>query len=138
MKKTLLIAALSLLIAGQSVAQMTIWTKEHKHIQVYDTIAGTYTYILDTISVAHPYRLSEVDSIVVAPAPPDAPKVEPQEGKVTILWHIEDAPVCAGLVFAGDYNGWNTDVASLAKFEPIPHRLPQTGNTYGIVPICGI
>ena len=119
MKKTLLIAALSLLTAGQSMAQMTIWTKGHKHISIYDSIAGTYTDRVDTISVAHPYRLSEVDSIVIAPRLADFPKVKPQEGKVTILWHIVKATVCAELVFAGDYNGWNTDLDSMARFEPV-------------------
>lgn len=120
MKRTLLLAALSLLIAGQSIAQMTVWTKRYNHTSVYDTITGTYLDIVDTISIAHPYRLNEVDSVVITPALPQAPKVEPQEGKVTILWHIEDATVCSDLVFAGDYNGWNTsDVSAMAKFEPV-------------------
>lgn len=119
MKRTLLIAALSFLIAGQSMAQMTVWTRRYNHTSVYDTITGTYLDIVDTISIAHPYRLSEVDSIVIAPVPPQVPKVEPQEGKVTILWHIEDAAVCSKLVLAGSYNGWSTDTSQLVAFTPV-------------------
>ncbi len=49
----------------------------------------------------------------------DMPEVAATEGAVTVVWHIVDAEVCSGLVFAGDYNGYNTEVANMAKFEKI-------------------
>ncbi len=47
------------------------------------------------------------------------PKVEPTEGAVTVVWNIVDAEVCSELVFAGDYNGYNTDPSTLVRFEAI-------------------
>ncbi len=49
----------------------------------------------------------------------EIPEVEPTEGAVTVVWNIVDAEVCSGLVFAGDYNGYNTDPAAMVKFEAI-------------------
>ncbi len=49
----------------------------------------------------------------------DMPEVAATEGAVTVVWNIVDAEVCSGLVFAGDYNGYNTDPAAMAHFEAI-------------------
>ncbi len=49
----------------------------------------------------------------------DQPVVEATEGAVTVVWNIVEAEVCSELVFAGDYNGYNTEVANMVKFEAI-------------------
>lgn len=56
----------------------------------------------------------------------DKPEVAPTEGAVTVVWNCLNAdgtpwtPKIEGqLVFAGDYNNYNTDPAELLKFEAI-------------------
>lgn len=47
------------------------------------------------------------------------PEVEATEGAYTVVWNAVDYAECNGLVFAGNYNGWSTDVEQMAKFEKI-------------------
>lgn len=53
----------------------------------------------------------------------DVPVVEATEGAVTVVWNAVGFVPCMEegnqLVFAGDYNGYNTDPAAMAKFEAI-------------------
>ena len=50
----------------------------------------------------------------------DVPEVAPVPGKIVLVLNcVEDAEVCNGLVFAGDYNGYSTNPDEMAKFEPI-------------------
>ena len=51
----------------------------------------------------------------------ELPLVEPTEGAVTIVWNPVGFTPCADnqLVFAGDYNGYNTDPAAMAHFEAV-------------------
>jgi len=64
------------------------------------------------------------DSSESEPEPPksEMPEVEAVAGKIVLVLHcVNEAKVCNGIVFAGDYNGYNTeDVNEMAKFEPIP------------------
>ena len=57
------------------------------------------------------------------PEPPikkDMPEVDPVAGKIVVVLNcVDDAVVCSDLVFAGNYNGYNTNPAEMAKFEPI-------------------
>lgn len=56
------------------------------------------------------------------PEKPETPVVEATEGAVTIVWNAVGFVPCmdgSQLVFAGDYNGYNTDPAAMAKFEAI-------------------
>ncbi len=58
------------------------------------------------------------DSTVVEK--PEIPEVAPVEGKIVVVFNaVDQAEVCNGLVFAGDYNGYNTNAADMAKFEAI-------------------
>ena len=51
---------------------------------------------------------------------PEIPVVDPVEGKIVVVLNtVDQAEVCNGLVFAGDYNGYNTNAAEMAKFEAI-------------------
>ena len=62
------------------------------------------------------------DSIEVTPPVTDQPEVEPVEGKVVIVLNtVDEAEVCNGLVFAGDYNGSasQSDLNQMVRFEPI-------------------
>jgi hypothetical protein len=53
----------------------------------------------------------------------DLPEVAAVEGKIVVVLNCADnAKVCNGLVFAGDYNGYSTDVAQMAAFTPIKGR----------------
>lgn len=47
------------------------------------------------------------------------PEVAATEGAYTVVWNAVDYSDCNGLVFAGNYNGWNTEVENLAAFEKI-------------------
>lgn len=47
------------------------------------------------------------------------PEVEATEGAYTVVWNAVDYAECNGLVFAGNYNDWSTDVEQMAKFEKI-------------------
>lgn len=61
------------------------------------------------------------DSTVVEPTS-EIPEVAATEGAVTVVWNaVGFVPCMEGnqLVFAGDYNGYNTDPAAMAKFEAI-------------------
>jgi len=56
------------------------------------------------------------------PPPPagDMPEVAPVAGKIVIVLNTaNEADVCNGLVFAGNYNDWNTDPAQMAHFVAI-------------------
>lgn len=59
----------------------------------------------------------------VCPPKSDVPVVEATEGAVTVVWNAVGFVPCMEegnqLVFAGDYNGYNTDPAAMAKFEAI-------------------
>ena len=60
------------------------------------------------------------DTTVVTPPTSDMPEVAPVEGKIVVVFNaVDQAEVCNGLVFAGDYNGYNTNAADMAAFEPI-------------------
>lgn len=60
------------------------------------------------------------DTTVVTPPTSDMPEVAPVEGKIVVVFNaVDQAEVCNGLVFAGDYNGYNTNAAEMAAFEPI-------------------
>lgn len=61
------------------------------------------------------------DTTVILPPAGDQPEVEATEGAVTVVWNTVDFTPCVEnqLVFAGDYNGYNTDPAAMAKFEAI-------------------
>ena len=60
------------------------------------------------------------DTTVVTPPSSDMPEVAPVEGKIVVVFNaVDQAEVCNGLVFAGDYNGYNTNAAEMAKFEAI-------------------
>lgn len=60
------------------------------------------------------------DTTVVTPPSSDMPEVAPVEGKIVVVFNaVDQAEVCNGLVFAGDYNNYNTNAADMAKFEPI-------------------
>ncbi len=47
------------------------------------------------------------------------PEVAATEGAYTVVWNAVDYSDCNGLVFAGNYNGWSTEVEGMAKFEKI-------------------
>lgn len=47
------------------------------------------------------------------------PDVAATEGAVTIVWNAVDFSECSELVFAGSYNDYGLDPASMAKFEKI-------------------
>ena len=51
----------------------------------------------------------------------EIPIIEATEGAVTIVWNQVGFTPCADnqLVFAGDYNGYNTDPAAMAHFEAV-------------------
>ena len=55
------------------------------------------------------------------PEKPEIPVVEATEGTVTVVWNAVGFVPCLEnqLVFAGSYNGYNTDPAQMAKFEAI-------------------
>ena len=55
------------------------------------------------------------------PKPGAQPVVEATEGAVTIVWNTVDFTPCLDnqLVFAGDYNGYNTNPDEMVKFEAI-------------------
>lgn len=60
------------------------------------------------------------DSIVEPTS--EIPEVAATEGAVTVVWNaVGFVPCMEGnqLVFAGDYNGYNTDPAAMVKFEAI-------------------
>ena len=51
---------------------------------------------------------------------PEIPVVDPVEGKIVVVLNtVDQAEVCNGLVFAGDYNGYNTNAPEMAAFEAI-------------------
>ena len=53
---------------------------------------------------------------------PEIPVVEATEGTVTVVWNAVGFVPCmegSQLVFAGDYNGYNTNPADMVKFEAI-------------------
>lgn len=47
------------------------------------------------------------------------PEVTATEGAYTVVWNAVDYSECNGLVFAGNYNGWNTDPANMVAFEKL-------------------
>lgn len=49
----------------------------------------------------------------------NVPEVAATEGAYTVVWNAVDYSDCNGLVFAGNYNDWSTDPASMAVFEKI-------------------
>ncbi len=53
--------------------------------------------------------------------PSEQPEIEAVEGKVVVVLNaVEEATVCGqDIVFAGDYNGYNTNPADMVKFEPV-------------------
>ena len=57
------------------------------------------------------------------PEKPEIPEVAATEGAVTVVWNAVGFAPCMEegdqLVFAGDYNGYNTDPAAMVKFEAI-------------------
>ena len=120
MKKFILIAAFCAFM-GETMAQVIVWKKEYENYRYeYDTITKQNQYKCDTTTMAYLYRFNELDSIVLATLPPIAHTIEPQDDKVTILWHLKDATVCSKLVLVGNYNGWQTDdVSNMVEFEPV-------------------
>lgn|GEM_PF-3131337 len=73
------------------------------------------------------FAIADIDSIVFyrtsrppQPPPDSAPKIEARAGYVALVLNtVGEADVCNSLVFAGNYNGWNTNPANMAHFEPI-------------------
>lgn len=47
------------------------------------------------------------------------PEVAATEGAYTVVWNAVDYSECNGLVFAGNYNNYDTDAANMVKFEKI-------------------
>lgn len=47
------------------------------------------------------------------------PEVAATEGAYTVVWNAVDYAECNDLVFAGNYNGYSTEVANMVKFEKI-------------------
>lgn len=63
---------------------------------------------------------NDTTTTVTPPPTSDMPEVAPVEGKIVVVFNaVDQAEVCNGLVFAGDYNGYNTNAADMAKFEAI-------------------
>ncbi len=96
MKKVSLLISV-LLISMSSMAQMYLWQGGH-------------------------YTAANLDSITFSlyPGTDNLPQVAPTQGKYTIVWNAVDYSECNDLVFAGNYNKYNTtDVAAMAKFEKI-------------------
>lgn len=56
---------------------------------------------------------------VEPPIKSTVPEVEATEGAFTIVWNAVDYSECNGLVFAGNYNNYNTDAENMAAFENI-------------------
>ena len=63
------------------------------------------------------YQVIREDDLEASPMP----TVEPTEGAVTLVWCPVGFTPCVDnqLVFAGDYNGYNTDQVAMAHFEAI-------------------
>lgn len=79
----------------------------------------------DKKTVDEPVNPTPEDSTVVTPPVnneiAEQPVIEATEGAVTIVWCPVGFTPCADnqLVFAGDYNGYNTDPAAMAHFEAV-------------------
>lgn len=77
----------------------------------------------DKKTVDEPENPNGQDTTVVIPETEIAeqPVIEATEGAVTIVWCPVGFKPCADnqLVFAGDYNGYNTDPAAMAHFEAV-------------------
>lgn len=80
----------------------------------------------DKKTVDEPENPNGQDTTVVIPGGDDTeiaeqPVIEATEGAVTIVWCPVGFKPCADnqLVFAGDYNGYNTDPAAMAHFEAV-------------------
>lgn len=96
MKKVSLFIS-ALLISMSSMAQMYLWQGGHYTVANLDSITFSLYPVVDNL-----------------------PQVAPTPGKYTIVWNAVDYSECNDLVFAGNYNAWNTtDVANMAKFEKI-------------------
>ncbi len=50
---------------------------------------------------------------------PTVPEVAATEGAFTVVWNAVDYSECNGLVFAGNYNGYDTKAENMAAFEKI-------------------
>lgn len=53
------------------------------------------------------------------PIKPTVPEVAATEGAFTVVWNAVDYSDCNGLVFAGNYNDWDTKAENMAAFEKI-------------------
>ena len=80
----------------------------------------------DKKPVNEPENPNGQDTTVVVPGGDDTeiaeqPVIEATEGAVTVVWCPVGFKPCADnqLVFAGDYNGYNTDPAAMAHFEAV-------------------
>ena len=92
-KASLLISAL--LISMSSMAQIYLWQDGDYIVANFDSITFS------------------------APVMGEIPYVVPTKGAYTVVWNAVDYSECNGLVFAGNYNGYDTDTATMAKFEKI-------------------
>lgn len=83
---------------------------------------GEYPCVCDTTEVTVCPECGQ-NPCVCPDQKPEIPVVEATEGTVTVVWNAVGFVPCMEegnqLVFAGDYNGYNTDPAQMAKFEAI-------------------
>ena len=74
----------------------------------YNTYIDSVSFVYSAVVPDDPYK--------------NIPYVPATEGAVTLVWHIANIDeMCeeVGYVFAGNYNYWSTDPATMAHFEPI-------------------
>lgn len=69
---------------------------------------------------------SVIDSISLVshqePMDPSYPVINPKEGKIIVVLYAKDASFCNDLVWAGDFNNWNTTPSVLPRFELIDKK----------------
>ena len=83
---------------------------------------GEYPCVCDTTEVTVCPECGQ-NPCVCPNQKPEIPEVAATDGAVTVVWNAVGFVPCMEegnqLVFAGDYNGYNTDPAQMAKFEAI-------------------
>lgn len=83
---------------------------------------GEYPCVCDTTEVTVCPECGQ-NPCVCPDQKPEIPVVNATDGAVTVVWNAVGFVPCMEegnqLVFAGDYNGYNTDPAQMAKFEAI-------------------
>lgn len=83
---------------------------------------GEYPCVCDTTEVTVCPECGQ-NPCVCPNQKPEIPEVAAADGAVTVVWNAVGFVPCMEegnqLVFAGDYNGYNTDPAQMAKFEAI-------------------